>query len=57
MEFVPLVAKVMCHLGRGGSVVDTKQQDLVADLFTKFIKAVGMTVSQEEKDTTQIQQV
>ncbi|XP_030855770.1 condensin-2 complex subunit G2 [Strongylocentrotus purpuratus] len=56
VEFVPLVAKVMCHLGRGGSVVDTKQQDLVADLFTKFIKAVGTTVSQEEKDTTQIQQ-
>ncbi|XP_041457703.1 condensin-2 complex subunit G2-like [Lytechinus variegatus] len=56
MDFVSLVAKIMCHLGRGGLAMDDKQQDLVADLFTKFIKAIGITASQKEKDTSQMQQ-
>ena len=57
LDFVPVIAKVMCQLGRGRSAVDIGHQDVVTDLFTKFIKAVGSSASAEDKDTPQLKQV
>ncbi|XP_071503358.1 condensin-2 complex subunit G2-like [Diadema antillarum] len=56
LDFVPLVSKVMCHLGRRSSTHDARQHEVVADLFTKFVKALRHTAGKEEGSTSQLQQ-